>query len=149
MKNCKTNKLVFLLVSVLIFSAFYLPGSVFANTEKKISYNTLGSSIFYGDLNGDENVDTMDYVLLQRYALGVINKFPVGNTKAADLNGDDEINSLDATLMSKYILGVIKEFPVSTGAVYASIDTSTRHQVIEGFGGIHCLLSKLAYRPSK
>lgn len=135
MKKYKIKKSIFLLVSVLLLTAFYLPGAALANTEKNdIKYITLGDSIFYGDLNGDGKIDTRDYVLLQRYALGVIEEFPIGNTQAADLNGDEKINSLDATLMGRYILGIIDQFPVSTNAIYASIDTSIKHQTMEGFG---------------
>ena len=61
-------------------------------------------------------------------------RISIGNTQAADLNGDEKINSLDATLMGRYILGIIDQFPVSTNAIYASIDTSIKHQTMEGFG---------------
>ena len=87
---------------------------------------------FYGDLNSDGKIDTRDYVLLQRYAsssLRISIKY-----QAADLNGDEKINSLDATLVGRYILGIIDQFPVSTNAIYASIDTSIKHQTMEGFG---------------
>ncbi|HHX17476.1 MAG TPA: hypothetical protein GX727_01295, partial [Clostridium sp.] len=135
MKKHKINKSIFLLVSVLLLTAFYLPSIALANTEKnEAKYMTLGNAIFYGDLNGDEKIDTRDYVLLKRYALSIIDEFPVGNTQAADLNGDGKINSLDATLIGRYILGIINQFPVSTNAIYASIDTSIKHQTMEGFG---------------
>ena len=76
MKKYKIKKSIFLLVSVLLLTAFYLPGAALANTEKNdIKYITLGDSIFYGDLNGDGKIDTRDYVLLQRYAFMSLRNF--------------------------------------------------------------------------
>jgi len=68
---------------------------------------------YYGDLNDDGKINTMDSVLLGRFILGIINEFPYENGKiAADLNGDGKINTIDYTLLKRYILGMIDKFPV-------------------------------------
>jgi hypothetical protein len=67
--------------------------------------------ILYGDLNGDELVNSVDISLLGRYILEVIDGFSVSKD-AADLNGDGIINSSDYSLMRRYLLEIITEFPV-------------------------------------
>lgn len=137
MKNFKRttksiNKSILLLISIMLLATVSLPGIAFANTEVQ-TYST--NAVLHGDLNDDGTVDTRDYTLLTRYALGIINEFPNG-MEAADLDGDGKINSRDVTLMGRYILGIISEFPASTSinAIRTSIDISTKHQTIEGFG---------------
>jgi len=67
----------------------------------------------YGDVNGDGNVDSIDYALMRSYLVGKINKFPVENGLAvSDLNGDGSFNSLDFALFRSYLLGKISVFPV-------------------------------------
>lgn len=57
-----------------------------------------------GDLNGDGQVNTSDYVLLRRYLLGT------GNVSSnADMNEDGVINSLDYVYLRQYILGIIND----------------------------------------
>ncbi|AUG57562.1 glycoside hydrolase family 9 protein [Acetivibrio saccincola] len=68
-----------------------------------------GTDIIYGDLNGDEIVDSIDYMLLGR----VILEIPVQNVNldAADLNGDGIINSADSAILSRYVLEIIDKLP--------------------------------------
>lgn len=68
----------------------------------------LNKDILYGDLNGDNIVNSLDCVLLGRFLLEIINDFPnLNGINAADLNKDGIINSVDYTLLSRYVLGVI------------------------------------------
>lgn len=70
----------------------------------------LKGDILYGDLNGDNIIDTLDCALLGRYILGIISEFPnLNGINAADLNKDGIICSLDYTLLSRYVLGIINE----------------------------------------
>jgi expansin (peptidoglycan-binding protein) len=65
-----------------------------------------------GDVNGDNDVDSIDYALMRSFLLGTIKDFPVEDDMwSADINGDGEIDSIDFGLMRKYILGMIKVFP--------------------------------------
>ncbi|NLD47805.1 MAG: glycoside hydrolase [Clostridiaceae bacterium] len=67
----------------------------------------------YGDLNGNEKVDSTDYAILRRFLLGIISSFPGDNgEQAADLNKDGRINSTDYSIMKRFLLGVIDKLPV-------------------------------------
>lgn len=66
----------------------------------------------YGDVNGDEKVNSLDFALLKQYLLEKITQFPDENgLKAADVTGDGSINSLDFAIMKQYLLGAISKFP--------------------------------------
>lgn len=67
----------------------------------------------YGDLNGDGKINTIDYSILNRYILEVIDSFPIQDgLKKADVNGDGKVNSADAVFMGRYLLEIIDKFPV-------------------------------------
>ncbi|TYQ17724.1 UNVERIFIED_CONTAM: endoglucanase [Acetivibrio alkalicellulosi] len=69
----------------------------------------------YGDINGDNVVDSTDYILLRRYILEIINDFPQPNGRlAADVNNDGKIDSTDAILMRRYIMEIIDRFPAES-----------------------------------
>jgi hypothetical protein len=88
------------LVTAMVVGVSVLVGSVFSETIK------------IGDINGDSQVNSLDYVMMKKYVLGSIEKFPNENgLVAADVNGDNDINSLDCSMMKKYILGMITKFP--------------------------------------
>ncbi|HEX2927188.1 MAG TPA: family 43 glycosylhydrolase [Ruminiclostridium sp.] len=70
------------------------------------------ASAIVGDVNGDKNVDVMDYMLMKKYLLGLIDHFPVQNELAAgDLNSDGAINPFDFAVLKKYLLGKISKLP--------------------------------------
>lgn len=55
-----------------------------------------GTTIVDGDANGDGTVNSVDYILVRRYILGILAEFPAANGfEAADLNDDGSVNSLD------------------------------------------------------
>jgi hypothetical protein len=62
-----------------------------------------------GDLDGNGDVDSIDFALFRNYFLGNIKKLPVED-EVADLNGDGEVNSIDFASMRLYLLGMISEF---------------------------------------
>ncbi|MDQ2087405.1 cohesin domain-containing protein [Herbivorax sp. ANBcel31] len=68
-------------------------------------------SLTLGDINGDGEIDSTDYVLLQRYVLEIIDEFPNGVDpyKVADINGDGEIDSTDYILLKRYVLKITDE----------------------------------------
>ncbi|HOQ36557.1 MAG TPA: glycosyl hydrolase [Acetivibrio sp.] len=68
--------------------------------------------IMYGDLNGDESIDSLDLTLMKRYLLRKIDEQSISKD-AADLDGDGEINSLDVSLLKRYLLRKITVFPVN------------------------------------
>lgn len=71
----------------------------------------------YGDINGDNLVNSTDYTLLKRYLLKIIDLFPSPDGSspygqgAADVSGDGLVNSTDLTLIKRYLLKIITVFP--------------------------------------
>lgn len=84
------------------------PGS--GPVEYVINVDDGSGSGMLGDLNGDQLINSTDYIYMRRYLIGVISDFPVDNDLAADLNSDGYINSTDYILMRRYLLGIINEF---------------------------------------
>ncbi|MEN2773457.1 dockerin type I domain-containing protein [Acetivibrio clariflavus] len=113
------KKLSLFLLAALIAVQF-IPGSranVFADT---------GSNFVYGDVNGDGSVDSLDLIILQKYVLGNIDKFPSENgVKAADLDVNGVVDSIDYELFKQYLTGKIKDFPVNNSPATSLIAQST------------------------
>lgn len=63
--------------------------------------------VITGDLNGDGQVNSLDYILMRRYVLDIIDEFPVPGIEAADFNGDGKIDSLDYILLRRYLLDLM------------------------------------------
>lgn len=70
-------------------------------------------AIMYGDVDGSNTIDAIDYSLMKRYLLGQITEFPnqIG-ILIADVDGDGEITAIDYALVKQYLLGIINKFPV-------------------------------------
>lgn len=68
-----------------------------------------------GDINGDKDVNSIDFAFLRNYLLGKRREFPYENgMKAADVNCDGEVNSIDFAILRMYLLGIVKSLPVGT-----------------------------------
>ncbi|TYQ15437.1 UNVERIFIED_CONTAM: dockerin type I repeat protein [Acetivibrio alkalicellulosi] len=68
-------------------------------------------TVMLGDINGDNRIDSTDYVLLRRYVLG-ISSIPVEDIYAvADLNLDGKIDSTDCIILRRYLLDIITSLP--------------------------------------
>ncbi len=68
--------------------------------------------INYGDINGDNNIDAIDFALLKSYLLNTSNSLGNG-AKAADVNMDDTVDAIDFALLKSYLLGNINSLPVN------------------------------------
>lgn len=74
---------------------------------------TTSTAIMYGDVDGSNMIDAIDYSLMKRYLLGQITEFPNPfGILIADVDGDGEITAIDFALIKQYLLGIINKFPV-------------------------------------
>ncbi len=67
---------------------------------------TGGSTGKKGDINGDGNVNSIDFALLKLHLLGSTPITGDGLSRA-DVNGDGNVNSIDFGLIKQYLLGMI------------------------------------------
>lgn len=67
------------------------------------------AATFYGDLNEDGSVDSIDHAILNRHILSIKS---LTDTTRADLNGDGSVDSTDFALSKRFLLGIIPKFPV-------------------------------------
>ncbi len=116
-KDCKwvssrVKKCIAVVMSVVMFSILIAPAKVSAATSSTDDGVSRSYTLF-GDLNGDNYVDSLDYAEMKMTLLGTADPSTV-NMKAADLNGDEAVNSLDLALMKKLLSGEIRTFPVET-----------------------------------
>ncbi|OPZ85720.1 MAG: Endo-1,4-beta-xylanase Z precursor [Firmicutes bacterium ADurb.Bin419] len=67
---------------------------------------TGGSTGKKGDINGDGNVNSIDFGLLKLHLLGSTPITGDGLSRA-DVNGDGNVNSIDFGFIKQYLLGMI------------------------------------------
>lgn len=65
------------------------------------------SDVMLGDLNGNGQIDTTDYIFLKRAVLGTYT-LTDAQKAAADVNGDGKINSVDYMQVKRHVLGTYK-----------------------------------------
>ncbi|EPR13277.1 protease inhibitor I42 family protein [Ruminiclostridium papyrosolvens] len=111
-KSKRVMKCISVFMSVVIFSFLIAPVKVSAETSITDD-GVVRSYTLFGDLNSDNNVDSLDYAKMKMILLGTTSQHTV-NIKAADLNGDGDVNSLDLAIMGKFMTGEIRTFPVET-----------------------------------
>ncbi len=74
---------------------------------------TDAKKITYGDLDGNGEVNGIDFAYFRKILLGMISAAPSETWfEAADVDGNGEVNSLDFASLRSYVLGIINEFPV-------------------------------------
>ncbi|HEX2925816.1 MAG TPA: cellulase family glycosylhydrolase [Ruminiclostridium sp.] len=78
-------------------------------TDPVLTVTILQSGI-YGDANGDNVVDAIDYSLLKQYLLGKIT-LPESTLKLLDLNKDNTVDAIDMAVFKMYLLGQITSLP--------------------------------------
>jgi len=67
------------------------------------------ASELLGDVNGDGEVNSIDFGLLRMHLLG-INPLEGTAVTNADVNSDGKVDSIDFALIRKYLLGMISDF---------------------------------------
>lgn len=88
------------------------------STLTALAYDIFNSSSspkpLYGDINGDNIVNSTDLAFLKRYILEIIDSFPFPKAQVnADVNLDGLINSIDYNMIKRYILEEIDKLPVN------------------------------------
>lgn len=84
-------------VLLIVFSMIFSLTSNYNFSEE----GSLPASVKYGDVNGDDNIDSTDCTLMKRLLLRIISEFPVSNGMiVADVNADQNVNSSDFTLLN-------------------------------------------------
>jgi|GEM_PF-3020410 len=89
----------------LLIDEYTVNGVIYSAAQKSVVINT--GSVLKGDVNGDNNVNGMDLLLMKQHILGVASKEIVKGTTAfdaADMNNDGVINGMDLLLLKKKIL---------------------------------------------
>ncbi len=67
----------------------------------------------YGDVNGDNTVDALDFAIIKQYLVGQISEFPGKNgMKLADVNNDGSVDAIDFATVKMFLLGNIDKLPV-------------------------------------
>jgi mannan endo-1,4-beta-mannosidase len=66
----------------------------------------------YGDANGDNTVDALDYAVLKQYLLGMTT-LSDNALKLLDLNKDNTIDAIDLSVFKQYILGKVASLPIA------------------------------------
>lgn len=60
-----------------------------------------------GDVNGDQDVNLVDLMLMQRYVIGSLGDEAYFSTNAGDVDGNDDINLIDCQQVQRYLVGKI------------------------------------------
>jgi inhibitor of cysteine peptidase len=107
-------------LAILMLSLIAIPvGNV--NAESSINEGTADDviqiSTFYGDLNSDSSVDSLDFALMKSLLLDNTSTIK----KVSDVNGDNAFNALDLSIMKQFLLMSISRFPVAD----TFVDTET------------------------
>ena len=77
------------------------------DTNDQSSKNPSGNTGHKGDLNGDDKINALDIIYVQRLIVG-LDKLTDESKALADINGDDKVNALDIIFIQRHIVGLEK-----------------------------------------
>ena len=82
--------------------------------EVKALFDSKQGIYVYGDVNGDGEVDAIDFAVMKKYLLGDVSAMQSKDWEiTGDLNQDGTIDAIDAANMKKFLLGLIEKLPVN------------------------------------
>ncbi|QNU68190.1 M6 family metalloprotease domain-containing protein [Ruminiclostridium herbifermentans] len=82
--------------------------------EVKALFDSKQGIYIYGDVNGDGEVDAIDFAVMKKYLLGDESAMQSKDWQiTGDLNKDGTIDAIDIANMKKFLLGIIEELPVN------------------------------------
>lgn len=73
---------------------------------------TVSQTAVYGDANGDNLANAIDYALVKKHILGMA-ALPESVLHLVDLNQDNGVDAIDMAIFKQYLLGKITSLPVS------------------------------------
>lgn len=74
--------------------------------------DTSAQTVIYGDANGDNQVNALDYALIKKHILGA-ETLPGSVMHVVDLNRDNGVDAIDMAILKQYLLGIITSLPVN------------------------------------
>lgn len=124
MNNKKALKLLitFCVIMMSVFVTNWFIDSTYAEiSDSESVYNGQNNgqeSNLIGDVNGDDNINSIDFAYMRKYLLDSKQSFPISNGLwAADTDGNGTFNSIDFAYMRKFLLGIITGFPTENCVV--------------------------------
>ena len=103
-KKMSIALVIFVLLTSIV--TLFTPTNASAIDPPAIEQN---NSIKYGDVDGDGQINAIDFALIKRYLLGT--PLTENALKAADVNGDSLVDAIDFAIHKQFLLGIISVFP--------------------------------------
>ena len=137
-KNVTSFVILCVFISQIVFTNIF---SLSANASETVSESVYSNQTFVesemiGDVNGDEQINSVDFALMRMVLLGARNSFPISNGEwASDTDGNRIFNSIDFAIMRKFLLGIITIFPAEANEKqnpfnYALFSGDTKNDLI-------------------
>ena len=83
------------------------------------------SSVMLGDVNGDNAIDIMDVIAINKYLLGSA-MLDDAHQKAADVDGSNQVDSSDSLTILKYVVELIDHFETNPAQQETTVPLETR-----------------------
>ncbi|ACL76504.1 SGNH/GDSL hydrolase family protein [Ruminiclostridium cellulolyticum] len=92
---------------LIIFSLLFV---LFLSSVGSINVSALEPPRLYGDCNGDNNVDALDFVAFKQYIMEQNHAYDLYK----DLNSDNTVDAVDFAILKQFLLGIVKSLPINS-----------------------------------
>ncbi len=115
--------LVSLIVLIMLFGCI----NVYAEQTRSVELEKMqANNPLVGDVDGNGEINSIDFMYMRKYIMGEIDEFPVeSGLYCADVDDSKQIDSIDFAYLRKYLLGMIKDFSKKSDSVDLDTPTST------------------------